>query len=61
MKRLSPRTLRGQLTVGLVALPAVACLAVGITTALALRGFPLLSRPAFPGPPGPRSVRPVSR
>ncbi|MYQ82684.1 MULTISPECIES: sensor histidine kinase [unclassified Streptomyces] len=39
MKRLPPRTLRGQLTVGLVALLAVACLAVGITTALALRGF----------------------
>ncbi|MFF1518675.1 ATP-binding protein [Streptomyces sp. NPDC058305] len=39
MKRLSPRTLRGQLTVGLVTLLALACLAVGITTALALRGF----------------------
>ncbi|MET8291353.1 ATP-binding protein [Streptomyces sp. NPDC005132] len=39
MKRLPPRTLRGQLTAGLVALLAVACLAVGITTALALRGF----------------------
>ncbi|MFF1357867.1 sensor histidine kinase [Streptomyces sp. NPDC058297] len=39
MRRLPPRTLRGQLTVGLVALLAVACLAVGITTALALRGF----------------------
>ncbi|MGT2526426.1 sensor histidine kinase [Streptomyces nojiriensis] len=34
-----PRTLRGQLTAGLVALLALACLAVGITTALALRGF----------------------
>ncbi|MET9357285.1 HAMP domain-containing sensor histidine kinase [Streptomyces sp. NPDC006617] len=39
MKRLPPRTLRGQLTVGLVALLALACLAVGIVTALALRGF----------------------
>ncbi|WP_369044067.1 HAMP domain-containing sensor histidine kinase [Streptomyces sp. Midd1] len=39
MKRLPPRTLRGQLTVGLVTLLALACLAVGITTALALRGF----------------------
>lgn len=39
MTRLPPRTLRGQLTAGLVALLAVACLAVGITTALALRGF----------------------
>ncbi|MFJ3235267.1 sensor histidine kinase [Streptomyces sp. NPDC086787] len=39
MKRPPPRTLHGQLTVGLVALLALACLAVGITTALALRGF----------------------
>ena len=39
MRRPLPRTLRGQLTVGLVALLALACLAVGITTALALRGF----------------------
>ncbi|MDW8804561.1 HAMP domain-containing sensor histidine kinase [Streptomyces scabiei] len=39
MRRLPPRTLRGQLTTGLVALLALACLAVGITTALALRGF----------------------
>lgn len=38
MRRLPPRTLRGQLTAGLVALLALACLAVGITTALALRG-----------------------
>ncbi|MET9886144.1 HAMP domain-containing sensor histidine kinase [Streptomyces sp. NPDC006430] len=43
MRRLPPRTLRGQLTAGLVALLALACLAVGITTALALRGF-LLGR-----------------
>ncbi|MEW2120585.1 HAMP domain-containing sensor histidine kinase [Streptomyces sp. NPDC005474] len=39
MRRPPPRTLRGQLTIGLVALLALACLAVGITTALALRGF----------------------
>ncbi|WP_328314538.1 HAMP domain-containing histidine kinase [Streptomyces sp. NBC_00442] len=39
MKRPLPRTLRGQLTAGLVTLLALACLAVGITTALALRGF----------------------
>jgi two-component system, OmpR family, sensor kinase len=39
VRRPPPRTLRGQLTVGLVALLALACLAVGITTALALRGF----------------------
>jgi two-component system OmpR family sensor kinase len=39
VKRPPPRTLRGQLTAGLVTLLAVACLAVGITTALALRGF----------------------
>ncbi|MBM7439687.1 cell wall metabolism sensor histidine kinase WalK [Streptomyces sp. HB132] len=43
MRRPSPRTLRGQLTAGLVTLLALACLAVGITTALALRGF-LISR-----------------
>ncbi|WP_406090286.1 sensor histidine kinase [Streptomyces sp. NBC_01013] len=34
-----PRTLRAQLTAGLVTLLALACLAVGVTTALALRGF----------------------
>ncbi|WP_406457655.1 ATP-binding protein [Streptomyces sp. NBC_00876] len=39
MKRPFPRTLRAQLTAGLVTLLALACLAVGITTALALRGF----------------------
>ncbi|MFJ6012790.1 sensor histidine kinase [Streptomyces sp. NPDC092952] len=39
MRRLLPRTLRGQLTAGLVALLGLACLAVGVTTALALRGF----------------------
>ncbi|MGH4032052.1 HAMP domain-containing sensor histidine kinase [Actinomycetota bacterium Odt1-20B] len=39
MRRLPPRTLRGQLTAGLVTLLALACLAVGIATALALRGF----------------------
>ncbi|MEU9381870.1 ATP-binding protein [Streptomyces sp. NPDC048279] len=39
MSRRVLRTLRGQLTAGLVTLLAVACLAVGITTALALRGF----------------------
>ncbi|MEU3241648.1 MULTISPECIES: HAMP domain-containing sensor histidine kinase [unclassified Streptomyces] len=39
MRRLPPRTLYGQLTAGLVALLALACLAVGIITALALRGF----------------------
>ncbi|MFC8235026.1 sensor histidine kinase [Streptomyces sp. NPDC057284] len=39
MRRLPPRTLRGQLTAGLVTLLALACLVVGITTALALRGF----------------------
>lgn len=39
MKRSLPRTLRAQLTAGLVTLLALACLAVGITTALALRGF----------------------
>ncbi|MFF1651014.1 ATP-binding protein [Streptomyces sp. NPDC058240] len=39
MRRPVPRTLRSQLTAGLVTLLALACLAVGITTALALRGF----------------------
>ncbi|MDX3855530.1 HAMP domain-containing sensor histidine kinase [Streptomyces sp. AK02-01A] len=39
MRRPVPRTLRGQLTAGLVTLLALACLAVGIATALALRGF----------------------
>ncbi|WP_406301666.1 HAMP domain-containing histidine kinase [Streptomyces sp. NBC_00885] len=39
MRRPPPRTLRGQLTAGLVILLALACFAVGITTALALRGF----------------------
>ncbi|ATL32249.1 sensor histidine kinase [Streptomyces formicae] len=39
MRRLPPRTLRGQLTAGLVTLLALACLSVGISTALALRGF----------------------
>ncbi|WLQ44935.1 HAMP domain-containing sensor histidine kinase [Streptomyces laculatispora] len=39
MRRLPPRTLRGQLTAGLVTLLGLACLAVGLTTALALRGF----------------------
>ncbi|SER87090.1 two-component system, OmpR family, sensor kinase [Streptomyces sp. yr375] len=39
MRRLPPRTLRGQLTAGLVTLLALACLAVGTVTALALRGF----------------------
>ncbi|WP_274911653.1 sensor histidine kinase [Streptomyces sp. WZ-12] len=34
-----PRSLRGQLTAGLVALLALACAAVGVTTVLALRGF----------------------
>ncbi|MEE1770271.1 HAMP domain-containing sensor histidine kinase [Streptomyces sp. JV185] len=34
-----PRTLRGQLTAGLVILLALACFTVGIITALALRGF----------------------
>ncbi|MFE1962124.1 sensor histidine kinase [Streptomyces sp. NPDC059479] len=34
-----PRTLRGQLTAGLLVLVALACLAVGITTAFALDGF----------------------
>ncbi|MFI6122907.1 sensor histidine kinase [Streptomyces sp. NPDC051064] len=39
MRRPPPRTLRGQLTAGLVTLLALACVAVGISTALALRGF----------------------
>ncbi|MFI7341292.1 sensor histidine kinase [Streptomyces sp. NPDC050085] len=39
MRRMPPRTLRGQLTAGLVVLLALACVAVGVTTALALRGF----------------------
>lgn len=39
MRRPPPRTLRGQLTAGLVVLLALACLAVGIATAVALRGF----------------------
>ncbi|MFJ9346390.1 ATP-binding protein [Streptomyces sp. NPDC101237] len=39
MKRPAPRTLRGQLTAGLVVLLALACLSVGVVTALALRGF----------------------
>ncbi|KUL34839.1 histidine kinase [Streptomyces sp. NRRL F-4489] len=34
-----PRSLRGQLTAGLVALLALACAAVGATTVLALQGF----------------------
>ncbi|MCK7622531.1 HAMP domain-containing histidine kinase [Streptomyces sp. RS10V-4] len=34
-----PRSLRGQLTAGLVALLALACTAVGVTTVLALEGF----------------------
>ncbi|WP_369360631.1 ATP-binding protein [Streptomyces sp. cg2] len=43
MKRFLPRTLRSQLTAGLVALLALACLAVGVTTVVALEGF-LVSR-----------------
>lgn len=39
MRRLLPRTLRGQLTTGLVVLLALACLAVGVTTVVALEGF----------------------
>ncbi|MFE9258975.1 ATP-binding protein [Streptomyces sp. NPDC006879] len=39
MKRPWPRTLRGQLTAGLVGLLALACLAVGITTVVALHAF----------------------
>ncbi|MFJ5102724.1 sensor histidine kinase [Streptomyces sp. NPDC088554] len=39
MRRLLPSTLRGQLTTGLVALLALACLAVGVTTVVALEGF----------------------
>lgn len=34
-----PRTLRGQLTTGMVVLLALACLAVGFTTVIALEGF----------------------
>ncbi|MER8072173.1 HAMP domain-containing sensor histidine kinase [Streptomyces sp. NPDC094034] len=36
---LPPRTLRGQLTTGLVVLLALACVMVGVTTAFALEGF----------------------
>ncbi|WP_328686802.1 HAMP domain-containing histidine kinase [Streptomyces caniferus] len=39
MRRLLPRTLRSQLTAGLVALLALACLAVGVSTVFALEGF----------------------
>ncbi|MFD8821362.1 sensor histidine kinase [Streptomyces sp. NPDC059605] len=39
MRRLPPRSLRGQLTVGLVVLLALACFAVGVTTTLVLRNF----------------------
>ncbi|MEU5825581.1 HAMP domain-containing sensor histidine kinase [Streptomyces sp. NPDC047803] len=39
MRRFLPRTLRGQLTLGMVSLLTFACLAVGIITVLALRGF----------------------
>ncbi|MEU0835501.1 HAMP domain-containing sensor histidine kinase [Streptomyces sp. NPDC005969] len=39
MRRPPPHTLRGQLTAGLVLLLAAACLAVGLTTVLALEGF----------------------
>ncbi|GAA0355596.1 HAMP domain-containing sensor histidine kinase [Streptomyces blastmyceticus] len=39
MRRPLPRTLGGQLTAGLVLLLAAACLAVGVTTVLALQGF----------------------
>ncbi|MGW3624077.1 HAMP domain-containing sensor histidine kinase [Streptomyces sp. NPDC000880] len=39
MRRPPPHTLRGQLTAVLVLLLAAACLAVGVTTALALKGF----------------------
>ncbi|MFF4084683.1 sensor histidine kinase [Streptomyces sp. NPDC001777] len=39
MRRLPPRSLRGQLTVGLVVLLALACFAVGVTTTLVLRSF----------------------
>lgn len=42
-RRLLPVTLRGRLTVGLVALLALACAVVGVSTVLALRGF-LLQR-----------------
>ncbi|MCF3960115.1 HAMP domain-containing sensor histidine kinase [Streptomyces fuscigenes] len=43
MRGLPVRSLRGQLTAGLVTLLALACLAVGVTTVFALRGF-LLGR-----------------
>ncbi|MGD3109623.1 ATP-binding protein [Streptomyces sp. YGL11-2] len=43
MIRLVPRTLRSQLTAGLVTLLALACLAVGVTTVVALERF-LVSR-----------------
>ncbi|MEU0149876.1 HAMP domain-containing sensor histidine kinase [Streptomyces sp. NPDC006288] len=39
MRRPPPRTLRGQLTTGLVVLLALACCAVGVATTIALRGF----------------------
>ncbi|KPC64324.1 sensor histidine kinase [Streptomyces chattanoogensis] len=39
MTRTLPRTLRGQLTAGLVALLALACVAVGVSTVFALEGF----------------------
>lgn len=39
VKRLLPRTLRSQLTAGLVALLALVCVAVGVTTVVALDGF----------------------
>ncbi|MFF4948745.1 ATP-binding protein [Streptomyces chattanoogensis] len=39
MTRILPRTLRGQLTAGLVALLALACVAVGVSTVFALEGF----------------------
>ncbi|MFI6683908.1 sensor histidine kinase [Streptomyces sp. NPDC050485] len=42
-RRALPRTLRARLTAGLVLLLALACLAVGVTTVLALEGF-LVSR-----------------
>lgn len=43
LKRPPPHTLRGQLTAGLVLLLAAACIAVGVSTVLALQGF-LMSR-----------------
>lgn len=39
VKRFTPRTLRGQLTAGLVTLLALACLVVAIATSLAMKGF----------------------